>query len=413
MNAVPASPKDTEELEVYRNDLRVGLLSRTRAGARFVYDRACVDQHLGDAGKAVAFTLPIRKEPFDVAGVNLHPFFAGLLPEGLRLTALTRALKTSGDDLFSLLVAAGPHTIGDVWVKAPGVGSMGEALVADPARLSESGFMELFEESLLRCAHASTATVAGVQPKLSAGMISFPLKARTQRRDYILKLSPPGLPNLVENEAFFMGVARGLRLSTATVKVVHDREGHAGLLVERFDRVQRGDDKRAPLLKLHQEDACQLLGRYPADKYRLGLREVAEALEVCSAPLVERLRLMQLQALSYLIVNGDLHGKNISVQTVGGQTRLTPIYDLLCTLPYDDDKLAIKIEGRDKKVTRKDFIVFGERMSVRRAATERMLDTLVKGIGLHLTRLNEIGLDKKQTRHMELVISERLGQLMA
>mgnify|MGYP007013257333 CR=1 FL=1 len=30
--------------------------------------------------------------------------------------------------------------------------------------------------------------------------------------------------------------------------------------------------RKAPLVRIHQEDACQFLDRYPADKYRLTLR---------------------------------------------------------------------------------------------------------------------------------------------
>lgn len=192
---------------------------------------------------------------------------------------------------------------------------------------------------------------------------------------------------------------------------VHDREGRSGLLVERFDRVPREGDERDSLLELHQEDACQLLDRYPADKYRLGLREIAESLEVCSAPLVERLRLLQLQALSCLIVNGDLHAKNISVLTRGGEVRLTPIYDLLSTLPDGDAKLALKLEGRDEDLRREDFVAFGERLGIRPPAIERMLDGLVNRLGPHLPRLPEIGLEERSTRHLERTMTERLTRL--
>jgi serine/threonine-protein kinase HipA len=56
----------------------------------------------------------------ETEGVNLHTFFAGLLPEGLRFEALVRAAKTSRDDLFSLLLLAGSEAIGDVRVMAIG-----------------------------------------------------------------------------------------------------------------------------------------------------------------------------------------------------------------------------------------------------------------------------------------------------
>lgn len=145
---------------------------------------------------------------------------------------------------------------------------------------------------------------------------------------------------------------------------------------------------------LYQEDACQLLGRYPADKYRLAFGEIAQALEVCTAPMVERL--LQLQALSYLIAYGDLHAKNISVQVAREHIRLTPTYDLLSTLPYGDGDLALPLEGRDKKLERKHFLACGERIGIRPAATNHMLDALIKGIVQHLSRLHQLGLSPPQ-----------------
>jgi len=399
--------KDTEELEVYRDHERVGRLARTKAGASFTYEPSALE-----AQRAIAFRMPVQAEPYQVRGTNLHPFFAGLLPEGLRLGALVKGLKTSEDDLFTLLAAAGNDTVGDVWARVPGAELGAPSPMVEPRALGKHSFGELLDQSLSLGVPSDTITVAGVQPKISAGMISFPVRSHSRQRAHILKLTPPNYPQLVENEAFFMKLAKGIGLRTATVKLVHDREGASGLLVERFDRVQQ-ESREGPLLKLHQEDACQLLDRYPSEKYRVSLAEVAEALEDCSAPSVERLRLLQLQAFSYLIVNGDLHAKNISVRTLDGRTQLTPAYDLLCTLPYGDAKLALKLEGRDEKLSREDFIAFGERIGVPPGATRRMLGKLVAGIGKGVPRLHEIGLDEKRTAHMEAVITERLARIGA
>jgi len=403
-----AKTKETAELEVYRGSEQVGTLIRTLSGARFTYDREYADRHASSAHRAIAFAMAVRAQHYDVAGTNLHPFFAGLLPEGLRFRALARGLKTSEDDLFSMLVAAGGNTVGDVWVKPTGAGFLPAVPVVETHELSERSFEELLAQSLDWSQRGDATTVAGMQPKVSAAMISFPMRARRTRREYILKLSPPEYPRLVENEFFFMRLTRSMKLSTANVELVHDREGRAGLLVERFDRVPASTDKQAPMRRLHQEDACQLLDRYPADKYRLSLREISEALEVCSAPTVERLRLLQLQALAYLIGNGDLHGKNVSVLVCDGRTRLTPIYDMLSTLPYGDDHLALKMDGRDKALRRRDFIAFGERIGVRRAATERMLDALARGVSSQLAGLGEIGLEQRKARQLERTIRKHL-----
>lgn len=401
------SARATSAVDVHRGDARIGELERTERGARFRYDDAYLRAH-PRADDGVALRMPPRSEPYEVFGTNLHPFFAGLLPEGLRLRALVRAVKTSEDDLFTLLVASGADTVGDVSVAPRGQPPRERAPVADLARAGEVSFQALLEESLRYEDGRGDVSVAGVQPKVSAAMISFPVRARAARRAYMLKLTPADHPRLVENEAFFMALAKSAGLLAAATRVVHDRDGRSALLVERFDRVARGG---GALHRLHQEDACQLLDRYPADKYRLTLRDVAEALEACSAPVVERLKLLRLQAYSYLIANGDMHAKNVSVRALSGRIELTPCYDLLSTLPYGDGKLALSMEGRDANLKRAHFVAFGQRFGLRRPAVERMLDVLTARVGKALPRLAEIGLEPKRTAQLEREMKRRLTAL--
>ena len=127
------------------------------------------------------------------------------------------------------------------------------------------------------------AGLAGVQPKASAEVISLPVQRANER--FILKLDPPDLPHLVANEAFFLDAARRSGLSVADADVVYDRDGAPGLLVRRFDRTTNDGE----LVALAQEDACQVLGRYPADKYTVSSEAVVDALaRETGAPLVAR-----------------------------------------------------------------------------------------------------------------------------
>lgn len=402
------SARETARVDVYKGERYMGMLQRTAHGASFEYTAEVVAQHSGEALSAVAFSLPVRSAPYEVFGTNLHPFFAGLLPEGLRFRALARAVKTSEDDLFTLLAASGADTVGDVCIAEAGARPKEHTPMADIARLSTLSFEALFEDSLRYENMQSETAVAGVQPKLSAAMITFPLRTAHERRSYIMKLTPAEYPKLSENEAFFMALAKTCGFEVARTKLVHDVSGRSGLLVERFDRVAQRDGS---LTRLHQEDACQLLDRYPADKYRLTLAEVSRALEVCSAPMVERLKLLRLQAFAYLIANGDLHAKNVSVQVKKGTVALTPVYDVLSTLPYGDRSVALSMEGRDEHLKTAHFCAFGERVGLRRAAVEQMLTQLVRKVSSCLPRLSEIGLDEKKTAHLERMMRERLDDL--
>lgn len=400
--------RNAEALDVHLGVERVGRLRRTEHGARFEYDARWVELHRSDPERSIAIRMPVRAEPYDVAGVNLHPFFAGLLPEGLRLRALVRASKTSEDDLFSLLAAIGADTIGDVSATVEDEAPQERAAVAPQGPWEQMDFRELLERSLALDSVAAHSSFAGVMPKVSAARISVPLRKRGTTRHYLLKLSPPDFPRLVENEAFFMAASRAAGIETAEVELVRDARGEAALVVERFDRVAAADGS---VQRIHQEDVCQLLGRYPADKYRLKLQDVSDALEVASAPVVARLELLRRQAFAYAVANGDLHAKNLSVLRRSGLIALTPAYDIVSTLPYGDAKLALALEGRDERLTWKHFAAFGERNGVSAASVRRVLAGLVKRVAPLTERVGEIGLTEKQTSHLAKTMAKRLAAL--
>ncbi|MDB4993120.1 MAG: Serine/threonine-protein kinase HipA [Myxococcaceae bacterium] len=387
--------------DVYRQGVHAGVLERTTAGAVFTYDPPPVE--------SIAYRLPLQRGSsatrIETRGVNLHPFFAGLLPEGARMRALVRRVKTSEDDLMSLLVAAGEDCIGDVSVLPSGAPPTAST-AAETLKLDEVLFAELFAKSL---AAPNEPTIAGVQDKVSASMISFPLRMRGAA--YILKLNPADMPRLVENEHFFLQMARACGLPAATSTLVHDRDENAGLLVERFDRIKEAG---ADLRKLHQEDACQFLERYPADKYLVTCSEIATALtELATVPIVEMARLLRLVAFSYLIANGDLHAKNISLFTAPKTSRiaLTPAYDLLSTLPYGDRTMAMQLDGRDDNLKSRTFLAFGLRHGVRERATRALLDELCDLALPWIARLEEIGLPKKKTTDLARVMKKRRDDL--
>jgi serine/threonine-protein kinase HipA len=410
--AAPQPPRAGEVADVHVGRARAGRLERTLHGARFTYDADYLRERGDDPAGAVAFSLPPRAEPYETLGVNLHPFFAGLLPEGLRMRALVRRAKTSEDDLLSLLMLAGADCVGDVSITTVGERPFDPAPRADVQHPDTLDFAALFEESLQYGerdgGRGGEVTIPGVQNKVSGSMISFPLRGRRRRGAYILKLAPPELPRLVENEAFFMGMARGCGLEAAPVAVVRDRRGLTGLLVERFDRERCEGDLR----KLHQEDLCQLTERYPADKYRLTLADALSAMEVCAAPVVERLKLLRLYAFSYSIANGDLHAKNVSVlRTASGRVELCPGYDLLSTLPYGDSHMALDVDGRDDNIKAAHLIALGERHGVRAAATRGMLVKLLKRAAPFFERLEEIGFDDRRTAHLRRVMDKRAEEL--
>src|SRR6266536_3792653 len=187
--------RTVDRADVFKAGRRAATLTRTEGGVEFRY----LDGWISDGGPAVATTLPVVAEPVRRPGGALPAYFAGLLPEGRRLGALRRAVKTSADDELTLLLAVGADAIGDVQVVPSGVRPAEVPARVALEQLGDISFADLLVELGIR---AQRVALPGVQEKTSAAMINLPVARAGDR--YILKLNPAEYPHLVENEAFFL-----------------------------------------------------------------------------------------------------------------------------------------------------------------------------------------------------------------
>ncbi|MBL4771769.1 MAG: HipA N-terminal domain-containing protein, partial [Planctomycetes bacterium] len=189
-----------EELDVFRGLHRLGRLARTAQGATFVYEPSYVACNLGDPDKCVSFAMPVRSAAYEVHGANLHSFFAGLLPEGLRFQSLVRGLGIASDDLFGLLAAVGGDTVGDIRALPRGFDCTAQDPLVDIHDLQRQVFSKLqiqsFEDGIL----ADPVVMPGLQAKVSVGVVSHPLRSRSRRTESFLKIPPALFPRLAENE---------------------------------------------------------------------------------------------------------------------------------------------------------------------------------------------------------------------
>lgn len=397
--------KAIDVTDVYKGDVLAGRLRRMGDHVEFSYEEG----YLRAGGPAVASTLPARNEPYVTGGGAVPAFFAGLLPEGSRLHAIVQAAKTSADDEMSLLLAVAADTVGDVTVVP-----MGErprdpgdsAGVEDPGAVS---FADLFARAISPTDPYFDTALPGVQDKLSDALVSFPDAAGSGPA--ILKLSPPRYPKLVENEAFFLGMAASCGFRVPPFRVVHDRRGEPGLLVERFDRVTRS----GKVHRIAQEDACQMSGFWPADKYRLSMRSVVERVaSLVSAPEAAILELVRLTAFSYLIINGDMHAKNISVRWLRSERIVepTPVYDLVSTRPYPlDHLLALHLDGRRNRIRGGDLIRFAESFGIPPRLTRRKILEISDRGARWIDRIGEIGFDPRTTGKLQHDMAARADEL--
>ncbi len=378
-DARPVDPRRVEVADVLVDGRPAATLTRVPGAVDFAYR----PEYLAAGGPPVATTLPLTEEPVTTRAGALPPYFSGLLPEGRRLTALRAAVKTSADDDLSLLLAVGDDPVGNVQVR-PGGPVQGPprdptpVVGLDDDAPSVAGGDELdwgaidFVDLLGRAA-IDPAALAGVQDKVSGRMLTVPL-TRGGRLD-LLKLQPPEYPGVVDNEAFFLRLAGRLRHPVVAARVVHDRHGRPGLLVRRFDRRVAASGR---LERVAVEDAAQLLGRYPADKYAVSTEQVLDRVgQVCAATLVARRAVLAQVAFAWLTGNGDLHAKNVSVLREGGEWRVAPIYDIPSTLPYGDRRMALSVAGRDDSLSRRRYLELAAGAGVPERAAVRALEEVL------------------------------------
>ena len=400
--------REVTHADVYINDRLAGSMVRsTDDSISFDY----IDtEHLAEArirDQSVSWSLLRTGDnpPVVTTGGAVAPFFAGLLPEGVRLGVVMSSAKTSADDHLTLLLAIGADTIGNVRVLPAGVRPTEQMPMFRPER--DNDFRAVFKK-LTGSVDADPVGMAGVQPKVSAATWSTP--TQTALGPAILKLSPAAFPLIVENEHFFMSMAGACGLRVATTSLLHDAKGQSALLVTRFDR----DGST----RISQEDACQVAGVYPASKYRIKTETAITILaNACGrgggSRVIAVLELLKVVVFSWVIGNGDLHGKNLSIYNPAGGWQPTPAYDLLSTQPYGGwkDPMALNFYGRANRFTRANFIDAAGRLGLRERATARMIDEIIDAARSWPDRCHEVGFDDRQTELLAEMLCTRIKSL--
>lgn len=380
------SPHELSELRrveragVYKRGRLAATLERTPNGIKFQYLPAWIEAD----GPAVASTLPVMPIAQVRPGGALPAYFSGLLPEGRRLGALRKEIKTSADDELSLLLGVGGDVVGDVQIVPEG-----SKLKEIPPRVEVNDFNEISFTQLLHEQGIKTERIgiAGFQDKVSAAVLNLPVAQRGER--FILKLNPPEFKHVVENEDFFLRAAKLSGMNVAKAKVVTDIDGETGLLVTRFDRISIDG---ANSIALAMEDASQVLGRPPADKYIISTEEAFKALsDFCLAPLPAARNFVTQLVFAYLTGNGDAHAKNFSVlQGPDGEWQPTPAYDLPSTYFYGDDSMAMTLHGKSNDFGANDFVVLGAHLGLPERAVRRIIKKISDRVDLWLPQIDEL-----------------------
>ena len=272
--------------------------------------------------------------------------------------------------------------------------------------------LDISEEQLEQLATESVnkgLTVPGVQKKLSLHLhdenesrltiIDYPT-------GYILKPQTEEYRCLPEFEdlAMRMATIAGIRtVPHALVKL----DGRYAYITKRVDRVIKED-----CVKLYaMEDFCQLSERQTVDKYKGSYEKCGRIVkEFSEYPGIDLSELFLRLAFSFIIGNSDMHLKNFSLrETEPGNRnyRLSEAYDMLpvnIVLPEDEDELALTLNGKRRKIRRKDFEAFAINSGIVRTSADKML--------YKLCSLKQKFIEQCENSYLPTDLKEKLKELI-
>jgi serine/threonine-protein kinase HipA len=336
-----------DELAVWLYGEQVALVDRERGRPRLVYTSEALARYtLGTP--LLSLSLPVDKRRYPQGIVR--PFLDGLLPEGESRVSIARDVGVRASDTYELIRELGRDCAGAIVIQpvddpAPPQATTvtAEALDADEIEAS----VRNLRSAPLGAGGRVRISLAGIQEKLMLTLMPNGVWGRPvdgTPSTHILKPDIAAYPKTVENEAFCMRVAKKLDLDVARVETTKIA-GRKAIVVERYDRTVSAD---GAVERVHQEDFCQATGIPPETKYEEdggpSLRRIAAILQSVATP-DSLTKLLQAVTLNVLIGNGDAHAKNFSLlHHASGALTLTPLYDLMCTLHYGDNRLAMYID---------------------------------------------------------------------
>lgn len=372
-------PTHARALSVWANGERVGTWTiPARGDMEFVYDPGWM---ASEAGRPLSLSMPFTGAQA-LRGTLVNNYFENLLPdsESIRKRLATR-FKTDTLEAFDLLEAIGRDCVGAVQLLGA------DESPVNVATLEGTSLSDGEVEALLLTAAGSgeqsgaedddlRISLAGAQEKTALlwhdGQWKRPHGSTPT--SHILKL-PIGLVGArkadfgtsVENEWLCMELLRELGLPTARTEILRFG-GQKVLCVERFDRQMHSSGTW--LLRIPQEDFCQVSGTAPHRKYEAdggpGIAGIARVLAGSVNAQADLRNFLKTQLLFWMMAAPDGHAKNFSLRILPrGRYALTPLYDVMSIWPVEGNgasqfswhkaKLAMALQSKNRHYNFKDI----------------------------------------------------------
>lgn len=393
-------------LSVWANGERVGTWTLpARGDMEFVYDVAWM---ASAAGRPLSLSMPFTGAQA-LRGAPVNNYFENLLPdsEPIRKRLATR-FKTDTLAAFDLLEAIGRDCVGAIQLLGAEESPVNVASI-EGTPLNEGEVEEMLQLAAGSGPHPGVEddenfriSLAGAQEKTALLWHDGQWKRphRSTPTTHILKL-PIGLVGArkadfatsVENEWLCMELMREFGLPTATTEILQFGSQKV-LSVERFDRQMHSSGTW--LLRLPQEDFCQVSGTAPHRKYEAdggpGMAYIARVLSGSVNAEMDLKNFLKTQLLFWMLAAPDGHAKNFSLRILPlGRYKLTPVYDVMSLWPVEGNgasqfswykaKLAMALHGKNrhysfKDIQRRHFNVSAQKFFQRESAEDVIKEVL-------------------------------------
>lgn len=344
-------PSHRKALSVWVNGLRAATwVLPTRGPQELHYDTEWVQHALG---RPLSLSLPFSFGNAPVRGAAVENYFDNLLPDrALLRTRIAQRFHTASDSPFDLLSAVGRDCVGAIQLLGEDQTPQGLQTIRGRV-LTEAGVERHLRRAALPRGFGAEEdepddefrlSLAGAQEKTallySDGQWMVPHGATPTT--HIMKL-PLGLvggrqadfTTSVDNEWLCLKLLEAFGLPVAQADIARFGSQRV-LVVERFDR--RLADSGDWILRLPQEDFCQVMARSSLQKYESdggpGLADLFERLNQSAAAAQDMRTLMASQILFWMLRAPDGHAKNFSVHLLPrGAFHLAPLYDVMSAWP--------------------------------------------------------------------------------
>ena len=365
----------SRSLSLWTNGERVGRWTiPTRGEMELRYD---VDWVAADIGRPLSLSLPFNLDNQPLKGEKVANYFDNLLPDSDAIRKrVAERFRTGSTDPFDLLKAIGRDCVGAVQILGEDETPQGfDRIEGTP--LSEEAIERRLTETVSPRAFGAGSdpdadfriSLAGAQEKTAFlwwdGQWLAPHGATPTSHIFKLPLGLVGgrqadFTTSVDNEWLCLRLLKAYGLEVADARIATFGK-HRVLVVERFDR--RVSPDGCWLMRLPQEDFCQVEGCSPLRKYESeggpGLMALFTTLRQSAEAEADMRTLMASQVLFWLLRAPDGHAKNFSIRILPrGRFRLTRLYDVMSAYPVLGDghhqwssreiRLAMALLGKNR-----------------------------------------------------------------